>query len=162
MSAPAGAAGAEAAGERAIFDQARRDRRPLFDAARLQRTMTAHGQDALIAVSAANVTFTGGVWVPHPLLSSFVVTTASGEQCVVINEADEYYFDEYSWIEDVRGFRQHTGRGHSDDVFALDSDVPGAGTLGGHHVPTTNQQIQHQLHMLLIAGWNACWLLHKW
>jgi Xaa-Pro aminopeptidase len=71
----------------------------------------------VIAVSAANVTFTGGVWVPHPLLSSFVITTASVEQCVVINEADEYYFDKYSWIEDVRGFR--FGPNASEDVFEL-------------------------------------------
>ena len=67
--------------------------------------MAKHELDAVIASSAPNVTYTGGAWVPHPLLLSFVVTTASGEQGVVINEADEFYFNEYSWISDIRGFR---------------------------------------------------------
>ena len=67
--------------------------------------MARHRLDAVIASSAPNVTYTGGAWVPHPLLLSFVVTTASGEQGVVINEADEFYFNEYSWISDIRGFR---------------------------------------------------------
>jgi Xaa-Pro aminopeptidase len=79
--------------------------------------MATRGLDALIAVSSANVTYTGGVWVPHPLLSSFVVTTASHEQRVVINEADEYYFNEYSWIDDIRGFR--FGPHATDDALAL-------------------------------------------
>jgi Xaa-Pro aminopeptidase len=105
MTVPEGTTIAEAAGERAIFDRARRNRRSLFDPRRLERAITARGHDAVIAVSSSNVTCTGGVWVPHPLLSSFVVTTASGEQSVVINEADEYYFNEYSWISDIRGFR---------------------------------------------------------
>jgi Xaa-Pro aminopeptidase len=113
----------EAAGERALFDRARRDRRPLFAAERLEQAMATRGLDALIAVSPANVTYTGGVWVPHPLLSSFVVTTASHEQRVVINEADEYYFNEYSWIDEIRGFR--FGPHATDDALALLQEATG-------------------------------------
>jgi Xaa-Pro aminopeptidase len=78
--------------------------------------MNAHGIDAVMASSAANVTYTGGAWVPHPLLLSFVVTTASGERGVVINEADEFYFSEYSSIADIRGFR--FGPKAADDALA--------------------------------------------
>ena len=92
-------------GGRRVFDRARQDRRALFNGSRLQGAVERAGLDAVIAVSPTNVTYTGGAWVPHPLLLSFVVTTASGEQGVVINEADEYYFREYSWIADIRGFR---------------------------------------------------------
>jgi Xaa-Pro aminopeptidase len=95
----------QAADLRSTLDDARQDRRPLYDAERVQTAMEAHGIDAVIASSAANVTYTGGAWVPHPLLLSFVVTTSGGEQGVVINEADEFYFNEYSWIRDIRGFR---------------------------------------------------------
>ena len=90
---------------RSVLDRARQDRRELLDRERLLRTLGRHQLDAVIASSAANVTYTGGAWVPHPLLLSFVVTTASGGQGVVINEADEFYFNEYSWISDIRGFR---------------------------------------------------------
>jgi Xaa-Pro aminopeptidase len=90
---------------RSVLDRARQDRRELLDRQRLLGTMARHRLDAVIASSAPNVTYTGGAWVPHPLLLSFVVTTASGEQGVVINEADEFYFNEYSWISDIRGFR---------------------------------------------------------
>jgi Xaa-Pro aminopeptidase len=114
--APDGSAAA-VRGQRDVLDRARRDRRPLFEAERLARAMAGHGLDAVIASSAANVTYTGGAWVPHPLLLSFVVTTASGEQGVVINEADEFYFDEYSWIDDVRGFR--FGPGAAEDALSL-------------------------------------------
>jgi Xaa-Pro aminopeptidase len=117
VTAPSAPALTEAIGERALFDRARRDRRQLFAAERLERAMEAEGLDAVIAVSPSNVTYTGGVWVPHPLLLSFVVTTASGEQRVVINEADEYYFDEYSWISDIRGFR--FGPNAAADALAL-------------------------------------------
>jgi len=101
---------------RSVLDFARRDRRALYDADRLQAAMNAHGIDAVMASSAANVTYTGGAWVPHPLLLSFVVTTASGERGVVINEADEFYFSEYSSIADIRGFR--FGPKAADDALA--------------------------------------------
>lgn len=117
MTASAETARAEAAGDRAIFDRVRRDRRSLFNASRLESAMAERGLDAVIAMSPANVTYTGGVWVPHPLLLSFVVTTASDDHCVVINEADEYYFNEYSWIDDIRGFR--FGPNAGADALAL-------------------------------------------
>jgi len=82
----------ELAGERGIFDFARRNRRAFFNRERLLESVKGAGFDGVVAVSPANITYTGGAWVPHPLLLSFVVTTASGEQGVVINEADEYYF----------------------------------------------------------------------
>jgi Xaa-Pro aminopeptidase len=129
MTVPTGPSLSEAFGERTLFDRARRDRRPLFAPARLDHAMADHGLDAVIAVSAANVTYTGGVWVPHPLLSSFVVTTASGEQSVVINEADEYYFDEYSWISDIRGFR--FGPNAPSDALALLQEAIGELGLAG-------------------------------
>ena len=104
-------------GRRNVFDAARTHRRPLFNRDRLLGVMTRAGLDAVVAVSPANITYTGGAWVPHPLLLSFVVTTASGDQGVVINEADEYYFNEYSWIEDIRGFR--FGPSASEDALSL-------------------------------------------
>ncbi|HVZ22417.1 MAG TPA: M24 family metallopeptidase, partial [Vicinamibacterales bacterium] len=100
-----------------VLDRARRDRRGLCNESRLRSAMERHGLDAVIASSAPNVTYTGGAWVPHPLLLSFVVTAGAGEQAVVINEADEYYFNEYSWIDDVRGFR--FGPVAADDAFDL-------------------------------------------
>lgn len=112
---PADATG-YAADLRSVLDGARRDRRALYDGERLQAAMNSRGIDAVIASSAANVTYTGGAWVPHPLLLSFVVTTAGGEQGVVINEADEFYFNEYSWIADIRGFR--FGPNAAEDALA--------------------------------------------
>jgi Xaa-Pro aminopeptidase len=104
-------------GDRALFDDARRDRKPLFNRDRLSAAIQAADLDAVVAVTAANITYTGGAWVPHPLLLSFVITTASHEQIVVINEADEYYFNEYSWVEDIRGFR--FGSQADDGAFEL-------------------------------------------
>jgi Xaa-Pro aminopeptidase len=104
-------------GQRAIFDLARQDRRALFSGDRLRKAIAEAGLDAVIAVSPINITYTGGAWVPHPLLLSFVVTTAAGTQGVVINEADEYYFNEYSWISDIRGFR--FGPTADSDALAL-------------------------------------------
>ncbi len=96
---------AAALGYQALIDQARRSRRELFNRERLLAAMAERGLDAIVATSPANVTYTGGAWVPHSLLLSFVVTTASGEQSIIVNEADEYYLREYSWIDDIRGFR---------------------------------------------------------
>lgn len=105
------------AGERGVFDDARTDRRALFNRERLLEVVAGAGLDGVVAVSPANITYTGGAWVPHPLLLSFVVTTASGDQGVVINEADEYYFNEYSWIDDIRGFR--FGPAAREDALSL-------------------------------------------
>ena len=88
-----------------ILDLARIDRRNLFDLERLKEGMKRSNLDAVVAVSPENVTYTGGAYVQIPILSSFVVTTASGSQGVVINEADAYFFRENSWIKDIRSFR---------------------------------------------------------
>ena len=100
---------------RSVLDGARQNRRDLFDRAGLQRAIAAQDLDGVIASSAANVTYSGGAWVPHPLLLSFVVTTAAGGQAVVSNEADGFYFNAYSWISDVRSFP--FGPGAVDDAF---------------------------------------------
>ena len=121
------------AGTRAIFDLARRDRRAFFNGERLKRATREAQLDAVVAVSPVNVTYTAGAWVPLPLLYAFVVTTASDGQGVVINEADAYYLGEYSWVEDIRGFRF----GPESDAAALSllDELLGdlglrAGTLG--------------------------------
>jgi Xaa-Pro aminopeptidase len=64
-----------------------------------------------------NVTYTAGAWIPFPLLFAFVITTSSGEQAAVVNEADAYFLGAYSWIEDIRGFR--FGPASDADALAL-------------------------------------------
>lgn len=88
-----------------ILDLARTDRRNLFDLERLMEGMRQSNLDAVIAVSPENITYTGGAYIQLPILSTFVVTTSSGSQGVVINEADAYFFRDTSWIEDLRSYR---------------------------------------------------------
>jgi Xaa-Pro aminopeptidase len=63
------------------------------------------GLDAVVASSPANVTYTVGAWIPLPLLDTFVLTTASDEQAVVVNEADAYHLGAYGAVSDVRAYR---------------------------------------------------------
>jgi Xaa-Pro aminopeptidase len=88
-----------------VFDKARTNRRALFNGPRLQSGITERGWDAVVAVWPVNVTYSGGAYINFSDLLSFVVTAADGRQGVVINEADAYYFREYSWIQDIRTFR---------------------------------------------------------
>jgi Xaa-Pro aminopeptidase len=90
---------------RETFENARKDRSQLFPKERFTNTLQQEGIDAAIAISAPNVTYTGGVWTPDPLLWTFVVTTASGSQGVITNEADAFVYRTYSWIKDIREFR---------------------------------------------------------
>jgi Xaa-Pro aminopeptidase len=108
---------------RATFDRARRERRRLVNEPRLREAMAAQDLDAVIASSPANVTYTVGAWVSLPILHSFVVSSAGGERAVVINEADEYFLNEYAAVEDVRGFR--FGPDAARDAFSLLGTVLG-------------------------------------
>ena len=91
-----------------ILELARTDRRSLIDFARLQTAIQGEGFDAVVASSSPNVTYTGGSFIDHFPLTTFVVTTADGRQGLVINEGDAAYFREYSWVEDIRSFRYAT------------------------------------------------------
>ena len=91
-----------------ILELARTDRRSFIDFARLQAAIQAGGFDAVVASSSANVTYTGGSFIDFPPLITFAVTTADGRQGLVINEGDAAYFQEYSWIDDIRSFRYAT------------------------------------------------------
>ncbi|MEX2645136.1 MAG: Xaa-Pro peptidase family protein [Gaiellaceae bacterium] len=104
-----------------LFDAARRNRRSLFNQDRLYAGMEDAGLDAVVASTPANVTYTGGAWIPLPLLYAFVLTTRGGEQAIVINEADEYFLREYSWVKDIRSFR--FGPGSDRQALALFSDA---------------------------------------
>ncbi len=89
-----------------LLEQARIDRRNLFNLPRLLKGMADQNLDAVIAVSPINVTYTGGVnWADREQSLGFVVTTISGTQGVVINEADYYHFKAVSWIKDIRLIR---------------------------------------------------------
>jgi Xaa-Pro aminopeptidase len=90
---------------REIFEKARKDRRDLFPKERFGASLSEAKLDGVVASSQANVTYTGGVWTPDPLLWTFVVTTASGRQSVITNEADAFVYRNYSWITDIREFR---------------------------------------------------------
>ena len=88
-----------------VFELARTDRRNLCDLPRLRASIAAGGFDAVVAVWPVNVTYSGGAYISFADLLSFAVTTTDGVQGVVINEADAYYFREYSWVKDVRSYR---------------------------------------------------------
>ncbi|MDX6591314.1 MAG: Xaa-Pro dipeptidase [Gaiellales bacterium] len=89
----------------ALFDLARRDRRHLFNGSRLRAGIADAGLDAVIASTAASMTYTTGAWMPLSILSAFAVTTVDDRQGIVVNEADDYFLSEYSWVEDIRSFR---------------------------------------------------------
>lgn len=89
----------------ALFDLARRDRHHLFNESRLQAEIAGAGLDAVIASTAGSLTYTTGAWIPLAILSTFAVTTADNRQGIVVNEADDYFLNEYSWVEDIRAFR---------------------------------------------------------
>src|SRR5690349_2096453 len=97
--------GAQLVVGRDAFENARQERSSLFPKGRFGAELQKAGLDAVVASSAPNVTYTGGVWTPDPLLWMFVVTSASGAQGVVTNEADAFVYRKYSWIRDVREFR---------------------------------------------------------
>lgn len=88
-----------------IFDRSRTDRRGLINTDRLLSGMATQSLDAVVAVSLTNVTYTGGVFLNDPTALTFVVTSAEGDQGVVVNEADAYFLRTYSWIDEVRPFR---------------------------------------------------------
>lgn len=100
-----------------LFDRSRKDRENLFNRDRFLESMKAHSLDGVIATSAENITYTSGAYIHHLLLSMFVVTTADGEQVMVVNEADAYFVREASWIRDVRDFR--FGPGSTADALGL-------------------------------------------
>jgi Xaa-Pro aminopeptidase len=93
--------------EHDLLDRVRTDRRDLINMDRLKAGMARERLDGIVAISPTNVTYSGGGLLPaRPLrLLTFVVTTAEGNQGIVINEADAYYFREYSWVKDIRIFR---------------------------------------------------------
>jgi Xaa-Pro aminopeptidase len=93
-----------------ILELARTDRRGLFDAERLRTAIQQANLDAVVAMSGVNVTYTSGVYTrAGGSVLQAVVTTADGKQGLVVNEADGYYFREYSWVKDVRTFRIESG-----------------------------------------------------
>lgn len=87
----------------ARLDKARTARRDLLNMEGLKKAIVQEELDAVIAVSPPNATYTGGILITGGLLT-FVLTTQDGEQATIINEADDYYFKECSWIKDVRPF----------------------------------------------------------
>lgn len=89
------------AGDQAVFERARVDRHDLVNIDRLKANILASGLDAVIAAESTNVTYASGALDP----GGYVVTTASGTQGAVTNEANAYYMREYSWIEDIRSAR---------------------------------------------------------
>ncbi len=88
-----------------VLDLARRDRAALFNEPRLHEAMATRGLDAVIASSPANVTYVSGAWIPLPILDTFALTTASGAQAIVVNEADAFHLGAYGSIADLRAFR---------------------------------------------------------
>jgi Xaa-Pro aminopeptidase len=90
--------------DRALFDQARRDRTGLMDEARFRAEITDAELDAVVACSHVNVIYTTGVYLPVEVsVPSFAVMTASGERAAVVNEADARFVAEY--VRDVRSFQ---------------------------------------------------------
>jgi len=87
-----------------LFDAVRSDRRGLVNMDRLIGEMQRRGLDAVVATSPPNVTYSAGSLLRSGALLTFVLTRANGEQTVVINEADAYFFKTSSWVEDVRDF----------------------------------------------------------
>jgi Xaa-Pro aminopeptidase len=92
-------------GTRAVFDRARRDRVGLMNEARLREQIGSAGLDGVIASSQVNVIYTSGAYLAIDVVPVFVVTTASGEQAAVVNEADAEFLRAYSRLRDVRSFR---------------------------------------------------------
>ncbi len=88
-----------------ILDLARTNRRNLFNEKRLNKAIADARLDAVVAVSKVNITYTGGSVSQGGNLLAFVVTTAGGKQGLIINEADAYYYGEYSWITTIRSYR---------------------------------------------------------
>jgi Xaa-Pro aminopeptidase len=86
------------------IENARVDRSSLFDSLRLRQQIRDAGLDAVIASSTANVVYSGGAFIQTPVLPTFVLTTLTGEQAVVVNEADAHVFGTTSPIADVRSF----------------------------------------------------------
>lgn len=99
----------------ARLDKARTNRRDLLDIEGLKKAIAQEGLDAVIALSPPNITYTGGCNLIDGALLTFVLTTQDGEQGVIINEADAYYFKECSWIKDVRAFQ------YMDTTLAADT-----------------------------------------
>ena len=89
-----------------LLDHVRTERRDLLNMPRLMKGIADLGLDAVIASSPTNITYTGGAMKSMgSTMLTFVVTTAQGQQGVVTDEADAYYFREYSRIQDIRSFR---------------------------------------------------------
>lgn len=91
-----------------ILERARTDRRDLISWPRLKQAIAGQSLDGVVAVSPANITYTGGInWSDRAQSTgtAYVVTCADGRQGAVMNEADAYYMREYSWIKDVRVVR---------------------------------------------------------
>lgn len=87
-----------------VLELARTDRRSLIDLERLTGAIVEADLDAVLASSSANVSYTGGSFIDYPPLLTLAVTTADGEQALIINEADAIYFREYSWVRDIRSY----------------------------------------------------------
>jgi Xaa-Pro aminopeptidase len=102
------AADTVAEADRALFDQARRDRQGLMDDGRFREEIEREGVDAVVACSHVNVIYTTGVYLPVEVSTpSFAVMTASGERAAVVNEADEMFVKKY--VDDVRMYRFEGG-----------------------------------------------------
>jgi Xaa-Pro aminopeptidase len=97
-------ASAPQTGARSAIERARSDRGSLFDRRRLQQEMHDAGVDAVLASSPPNVVYSGGVFIQTPVLPTFVLTTLTGDQAVVVNEADAHVFEATSSITDIRSF----------------------------------------------------------
>lgn len=104
---------------RQIFDRARRNRSHLFDSARFRQEIVDAGYDAVVALSGANVSYTGGVFTKGEETPEAVLTRADGTQVLIAAEDYAMNFAETSWISDIRPFR------HGHDVTEQ------AGTLLG-------------------------------
>src|SRR5689334_19783151 len=82
-----------------LLEKARGDRRSLFNFERLQVGMQQAGLEAVVALSNANVTYSGGAYIRGDPAVLAAITTIDGRQTLVLTEADAYFFREYSWIK---------------------------------------------------------------
>ena len=132
-----------------FVDKIRVDRRGLINWDRINKSILDNGLDAVVAVSPVNVTYMGGVLLEtfkHYWLSTFVVTSADGNQGVVINEGDAGFFREYSWVKDIRTFRYvaNADEGNRQAVRLLVDVLQNLGLAKGKigiektHIPTNN------------------------
>jgi Xaa-Pro aminopeptidase len=87
------------------LNKARTDRRDLINSEGLKKAIAEAELDAVIATSPYNATYCGGNFIPRASLLVCILTTMTGQQASVINEADAHYFKEYSWIQDIRSFQ---------------------------------------------------------